>query len=103
MLKFGILDRKESGRVSESKILRVSGSTSAKQLAGCIVTCLDNREQVSLRAVGASAVNQMYKAMAIANSIMASKGYTLKFRPGFDEFTEEGELKTAMIARLEVV
>ena len=52
--------------------------------------------------MGASAVNQMYKSLAIASSIVASKGFSLLFKAGFADFEENGDVKTAMIARIVV-
>ena len=74
-------------------LLKVSSTTSTKQLAGCIANCVEEGKETEIRAVGASAVNQMYKSLAIASSIVASKGFSL---------LENGDVKTAMIARIVV-
>lgn len=86
----------------EVKVIKVSCSTPTKQLAGCLATCIENKERVELRAVGASAVNQMMKAVAITNGIVATKGYTALIRPAFDDFEENGETKTAIVAKVVV-
>ena len=57
-------------------------------------------ENVVLRAVGASAVNQMYKGISVARGTLASKGSDLFIKPGFDEVTENDEKKTVMVAHL---
>ena len=88
--------------MTDIKVLKVSSATPTKQLAGCLATCVENNERVELRAVGASAVNQMLKAVAITNGIVASKGYTVLVRPCFDDFEENGETKTAIIAKVVV-
>lgn len=82
------------------KCIRVSSKTSVPQLAGSIVKSVESGEDVEIRAVGASAVNQMYKGIASARGTLASKGRDLYIRPGFDEITEEGMSKTAMVAFL---
>lgn len=83
------------------KQLMISGSSPTKETAGSIVKCFDSGEtNIELRAIGASSVNQMYKAMATARSIFAQKGMDLSFKPGYDEVVIEGEKRTVMIARL---
>lgn len=83
-------------------LLKVSSTTSTKQLAGCIANCVEEGKETEIRAIGASAVNQMYKSLAIASSIVASKGFSLLFKAGFADFEENGDVKTAMIARIVV-
>lgn len=81
--------------------LMISGSSPTKETAGSIVKCYDSGEtQIELRAIGASSVNQMYKAMATARSIFAQRGMDLSFKPGYDEVTIGDEKRTVMIARL---
>lgn len=83
------------------KQLMISGSSPTKETAGSIVKCFDSGEtSIELRAIGASSVNQMYKAMATARSIFAQKGMDLSFKPGYDEVVIDGEKRTVMIARL---
>lgn len=82
------------------KRIRVSAKSPVPQLAGSIVISVEFGEHVELRAVGASAVNQMYKALASARGTLASKGKDLLIKPGFDEICEEGCQKTIMIAHV---
>lgn len=86
--------------MEEAKIIKVSGHTSSKQLAGCICNCIDNKESVELRAIGAGAVNQMYKALTIARGNIACSGRNLLILPGFQDVVEDGEAKTAMLAKV---
>ena len=82
------------------KVIKVSAKSPVPQLAGSIVICVESCENVELRAVGASAVNQMYKGIASARGTLASRGKDLFIKPGFDEIEEEGMKKTVMIALL---
>lgn len=83
------------------KQLMISGSSPVRETAGSIVKCYDSGvEEIELRAIGASSVNQMYKAMATARSIFAQKGLDLSFKPGYDEVEINGDKRTVMIARL---
>lgn len=82
------------------KKIRVSSKSSVPQLAGSIVISIEEGNHVEVRAVGASAVNQMYKSIASARGTLASKGKDLLIKPGFDEIKENDAEKTVMIARL---
>lgn len=85
------------------KKLMVSGSSPVRELAGSIVKCYDNGDHnIELRAIGASSVNQMYKALATARSIFAQKGLDLTVKPGYDEAEIDGQKKTVMIAKVVV-
>ena len=84
----------------EYKKIRVSSKSSVPQLAGSIVISVEEGSNVEVRAVGASAVNQMYKGIASARGTLAAKGKDLLIKPGFDEIKENDEEKTVMIARL---
>lgn len=59
-----------------------SGSE-VRQLASSISFALQDSKRVTLRAVGAGAVNQMAKACAIARTYVAGRGVDLSVRPGF--------------------
>lgn len=82
------------------KIIKVSSKSPVPQLAGSIIISIDSGETVELRAIGASSVNQMYKACASARGTLASKGKDMYLVPGFDEISEDGMKKTVMIAHL---
>lgn len=84
-----------------TKKLMVKGSTPVRELAGSIAKCYEDGERnIELRAIGASSVNQMYKALATARSIFAQKGLDLSVRPGYDEVEIDGGKRTVMVARL---
>ena len=83
------------------KKINVSGGSPVKELAGSVVKSYESGErQIECRAIGASSVNQMFKALATARSIFATKGLDLMIKPGYDEATIDGKKKTVMIARL---
>jgi stage V sporulation protein S len=63
--------------------LRVKSSSSAASLASAISHAVYDGKRVTLRAIGAGAVNQSMKAIAIANSFVAPRGIVLDCRPGF--------------------
>lgn len=83
------------------KQLKVKGSSPVRELAGSIVKVFEEKNSdIELRAIGASAVNQMYKAITTARGILAQRGFDLLIRPGFDEVDIAGDKKTVMIAKI---
>lgn len=85
----------------EVKILKVSGKSPVKETAGSIIKSYESGfHSIELRAIGASSVNQMYKAIATASSLFAQKGKVLTFRAGYDIAEIKGEDRTVMIARI---
>jgi stage V sporulation protein S len=68
---------------SPDKILRVSASSSATSLAAAVSHAVYDGKKVVLRAIGAGAVNQAVKAVAIAQSFVGQRGISLLVRPGF--------------------
>lgn len=87
-------------RVGNETILRVKSDSSAPALASAISHGVYDGKQVVLRAIGAGAVNQAAKAMAIAQSFVGPRGISLVFRPGFTNVTmDDGEI-TALVFRV---
>ena len=80
------------------KIIKVSSTSSVPQLSGSVVISIEEGNDVEVRAVGAGAVNQMYKAIASARGVLAAKGKDLYIKPGFDEIKENEKTRTVMVA-----
>jgi stage V sporulation protein S len=64
-------------------LLRVKNSSPPAQLAAAISHAVYDGKSVTLRAIGAGAVNQGVKAIAIAQGYVGQRGLTLLVRPGF--------------------
>jgi len=62
---------------NEEKFLRVSAGSNAQSVGSAIAHALYENPQVKIRAVGASAVNQAVKAIAIARGYVAPRGLDL--------------------------
>lgn len=78
---------------TEEPFLRVSGSSNPQSVASAIAHAIYESRQVKLRAVGAGAVNQAVKAMAIARGYVAPRGMDLVFIPGFTTIeSRDGEI-----------
>lgn len=70
---------------NDENTLRVGAGTSPQSLASAIANAVYDAadRQVKLRAVGAGAVNQAVKAIAIARGYAAPRGLNLCVVPGF--------------------
>lgn len=69
--------------IEHDDILRVSASSNPTSLASAISHALYDGRKVVLRCIGAGAVNQGVKAVAIAQGYVGQRGITLSMRPGF--------------------
>lgn len=70
--------------VTPEGILRVSSSSSPQSLASALSHAVYDSKRVQLRAIGAGAVNQAVKSLAIARGFVAPRGLDLLFTVGFD-------------------
>lgn len=68
---------------SEEPFLRVSASSNPQSVASAVSHALYENRKVVLRAVGAGAVNQAVKALAIARGYVAPRGLDLTCKPAF--------------------
>lgn len=78
------------------EVLKVSANSIPKSVAGALVAVFRNKGQVEIQAVGAGAINQAIKAIAIARGYVAPNGINLVFIPAFSEITIDGENRTAI-------
>lgn len=85
----------------EKMTLKVAGKSNPKSVAGSIAKNLQEGKDVEVVAVGAGAVNQAVKAIAIARGFVASQGIDLWMKPAFLDLEIEGETKTGMCFILE--
>jgi stage V sporulation protein S len=77
-------------------VLKVSANSNPKSVAGALAAVLREKGTVELQAVGAGAVNQSVKAIAITRGYVAPNGINLICTPGFVEITIEGQERTAI-------
>jgi stage V sporulation protein S len=76
--------------------LKVSSSSDPKAVAGALAAVLRDENKVELQAVGAGAVNQTIKAIAISRGYVAPNGLDLIMIPAFTEIEIDGEERTAI-------
>lgn len=82
--------------VMDLGVLKVSAKSKAVVLAGAIAAEVNGHGKAELRAIGAGAVNQAIKAVAIARGLTISNGVNLICTPSFSDVVVNGETITAI-------
>ncbi|MHB8065172.1 MAG: stage V sporulation protein S [Ruminiclostridium sp.] len=78
------------------EVLKVSANSQPKSVAGALAAVLRDNNYAELQAVGAGAVNQAVKAIAITRGFVAPNGIDLVAVPAFAEVVIDGEERTAI-------
>ena len=76
--------------------LKVSKDSKPKSVAGAIAAIVRNGEKAEIDAIGASAVNQAVKSIAVARGYVAPNGIELAAFPSFSQLEVDGSEKTAI-------
>lgn len=77
-------------------MLKVASTSKPQNVAASIAAAMRQEGNVSIQTVGAGALNQAIKALAIARGICAPGGMDLLCRPSFECIEMNGEEKTAL-------
>lgn len=77
-------------------ILKVSAKSKPNSVAGAIAGVLRENGSAEIQAVGAGAINQAVKAVAIARGFVAPSGMDLICIPAFTDIIIDGEERTAI-------
>ena len=86
-----------ASRVAEMPdVLKVSADSKPKAVAGALAAVLREKGKVEMQAVGAGAVNQAVKAIAISRGFVAPNGIDLVAIPAFTKIIIDGEERTAI-------
>ncbi|WP_234121125.1 stage V sporulation protein S [Clostridium hydrogenum] len=78
------------------EVLKVSAKSQPKSVAGALAAVLRDNNSAEVQAVGAGAINQAIKAIAITRGFVAPNGIDLVVIPAFAEISIEGEERTAI-------
>ncbi len=78
------------------EVLKVSAQSKPKSVAGALAAVLREKGSAEVQAVGAGAVNQAVKAIAIARGYVAPNGIDLVTIPAFAEIQIDSEERTAI-------
>ena len=77
-------------------VLKVSAKSNPNAVAGALAGVLREEGKAELQAVGAGALNQDIKAVAIARGFVAPHGMDLVCVPAFIDIVIDGEERTAI-------
>ena len=80
----------------ESGCLKVSSKSSPASVAGAIAGMVKDGVGVEIQAVGAGAVNQAVKAIAISRGFLSPIGIEIACIPSFADIVIDGEYRTAI-------
>jgi len=78
------------------EVLKVAASSDVNAVARAIVGALRKSQLVETHAIGAGAVNQAVKAVAIARRLLERRGRDLMVTPGFIEVEVDGQERTGV-------
>ncbi|MDF2698466.1 MAG: stage sporulation protein [Haloplasmataceae bacterium] len=77
-------------------VLKVSSKSNPNSVAGALANCFREHGIVEMQSIGAGALNQAVKAIAIARGYVAPTGKDLICIPAFADVMIEGEERTAI-------
>ena len=76
--------------------IKVSSKSNPNSVAGALANYLREKESIEMQAIGAGALNQAIKAIAIARGFVAPSGKNLVCIPAFANILIDNEEKTAI-------
>ena len=77
-------------------ILKVSAKSNPNSVAGALAATIREKGTAEIQAIGAGALNQSVKAVAIARGFLAPAGLDLICIPAFTDIVIDGEGRTAI-------
>lgn len=77
-------------------VLKVSTKSNPNSVAGALAGVLRENGKAEIQAIGAGALNQAVKAIAIARGFVAPHGMDLICVPAFIDIAIDGEERTAI-------
>jgi stage V sporulation protein S len=78
------------------EVLKVSTKSNPNSVAGALAAILKEKNIAEIQAVGAGAINQAVKAIAIARGFVAPSGKDIVCVPAFTDIQIDGEERTAI-------
>jgi len=78
------------------EVLKVASKSNPNSVAGALSGIIREQGSAEMQAIGAGALNQAIKAVAIARGFVAPHGINLICIPAFTEITIDGEERTAI-------
>ena len=78
------------------EVLNVSTKSNPNSVAGALAAIIKEKNIVEIQAVGAGAINQAVKAIAIARGFVAPSGRDIVCVPAFTDIEIDGQERTAI-------
>ena len=78
------------------EIIKVSSTSVPNHVAGAIASLMREQDKLMIQTIGAAALNQAIKSIAIARGFVAPTGVELVCSPAFTEVTIDNEDKTGI-------
>ena len=78
------------------EILKVGSKSNPNSVAGALTNVFREKGSVEIQAIGAGALNQAIKAIAIARGFIAPSGKNIVCIPAFTDIIINGDEKTAI-------
>ena len=79
------------------EVLKVSTKSNPNSVAGALAAIIKEKNIVEIQAVGAGAINQAIKAIAIARGFVAPSGRDIVCVPAFTDIEIDGDLFKAIL------
>jgi stage V sporulation protein S len=77
-------------------IIKVSGTSRTSAVAGAIAGVVREHKRAEVQAIGASAINQAVKALALARGYLANDGIDIVCMPEFVDVQIDDKVRTAI-------
>ncbi len=77
-------------------IIKVSGTSRTSAVAGAIAGVFRENKHAEVQAIGAIAVNQAVKALALAKGYLKEDGYNIVCMPEFVDVEIDEKIRTAI-------
>ncbi|MEZ4668195.1 MAG: stage V sporulation protein S [Anaerolineae bacterium] len=86
----------EEDNLSGPDVIKVSAKSRSTAVAGAIAGVIREHHYAEVQAIGAGAVNQAVKALAIARGYLSRDNIDVIFTPYFTEVNIDGQERTAV-------
>lgn len=77
-------------------VIKVSGTSRTSAVAGAIAGVFREYKRAEVQAIGAIAVNQAVKALALAKGYLREDGFEIVFSPEFVDVEIDEKVRTAI-------
>jgi len=85
------------------EVLKISAKSNPNSVAGAIAGLVKESNRAEMQAIGAGALNQAIKAVAIARGFVAPSGKNIVIIPAFTNILIDNEEKTAIKLIVETI